>query len=495
MPIENFDAEEKPMSQEKQHLLDEMEPLVKQVLDLCDESAIKKLVELNEKMIETNVKENLFPVEHCVPVRHLVGANRKRMCLMETVQNSLASIEDLKEAEAAGRELQTLQSKLRAYMTELMLPPSWTFKISDIDIHRPAERQQLSNANGHDVCSTDFPNTQSSNAMDITYDGTPGQTTRGEEILAFRPVTMTGTLISTGDTGHIYSSIRFVIKSEGRNPIKIVDEARVGLDAVKAYMYLPEEKRCNIVRVDNFFDRRDDCRFGDILGVARDPYTTKAHNLPWTVVLIEYDGMPRIVNRTALRKAKRETIADELINKFLISVGEEPDTPKYLLLEQPNNRLLLKQYGSSERFDNRRARFRRGPPRMLPNQEELYHDSGYEYLDAPSFTRRMPVHVRGLQSTNSHQDQFGDEERGAVWDNPRGSYWRTSARHQGPTPVRTAPPVQPASRTSTTNTPLDMPRNERHQTGAAAGGETVTKEQFDALMKMVQQLAVDVQRN
>ncbi|KAA8621985.1 hypothetical protein PtrV1_06486 [Pyrenophora tritici-repentis] len=318
-------------------------------------------------------------------------------------------------------------------------------------------------------------------AMDTTPNWTPGETTRGEEIIAFRPVTMTGIMPSTGETGHIYSSIRFVIKSEGRNPIEIVNEARVGLDAVKKYIHLPEEKKCNIVRVDNFFDRRDDDRFGDILGVARDPYATKARNLPWTVVLIEYDGEPRLVNRTALRKAKKEGIADDLINEFLISVGEEPDTPKNLRLEQPNNRLLLKQYGSSERFDNRRARFREGPPRMLPDPEELYYD-----LDAPSFTRRMPVQARGLHSRNSRQDQFGDEG-GAVRDNPLGSYWPTSARPQGPTPVRTAPPVQLAS-----NTPLDMPRNERHKTGAAAGGGAVTQVQFNALMEMVQQLAVSV---
>ncbi|KAA8622021.1 hypothetical protein PtrV1_06522 [Pyrenophora tritici-repentis] len=419
MPIENFDAGEKPMSQEKQHLLDEMEPLVKQVLDLCDESAIKKLVELNEKMIETNVKENLFPVEHCVPVRHLVGANRKRMCLMETVQNSLASIEDLKEAEAAGRELQTLQSKLRAYMTELMLPPSWTFKISDIDIHRPAERQQLSNANGHDVCSTEFPNTQSSNAMDITYDGTPGQTTRGEEILAFRSVTMTGTLISTGETQQIYSSIQFVIKSEGRNPIKIYNKGEVGSRAVEAYLGLSEDQKCNIAHVDNNYSRLDDLKFGKIIGVAHDPYATKAHSLPWTVVLIEYDGKPCVINRTALRNAKGKGIADGLINKFLISVGEEPDTPEEgAYLRQADNRLLLKRYDSGRRFGNRSTGFQTGSPLMLPDQEELYYD-----LDTP------------------------------------------------------------------------IPRDERHQAGAAAGGETVTKEQFDALMKMVQQLAVDVQRN
>ncbi|KAI0604070.1 DnaJ domain-containing protein, partial [Pyrenophora tritici-repentis] len=63
-------------------------------------------------------------------------------------------------------------------------------------------------------------------AMDTTPNWTPGETTRGEEIIAFRPVTMTGIMPSTGETGHIYSSIRFVIKSEGRNPIEIVNEAR-----------------------------------------------------------------------------------------------------------------------------------------------------------------------------------------------------------------------------------------------------------------------------
>jgi hypothetical protein len=251
MPIANFDAWENPMSQEKQRLLDEMEPLVRQVLDCCDERAIEQLVKLNGDMIETNLKENLFPVEHCVPVRHLVGANRKRMCLMEAVQKSLASVENLKQAEAAKKELQTLQSKLRVYMIELKLPPSWTFEIPDVEIYLPAGRQQLSNANGNNACSNDFSNTQSSNAMDTTHDWTRGQTTRGKKILGFRPVRMTGAMVSTGEITQIYKDIRFVIEREGElNPIEIVDDFRVGSPAVEAYLGLPEEQKCNITYVD-----------------------------------------------------------------------------------------------------------------------------------------------------------------------------------------------------------------------------------------------------
>jgi hypothetical protein len=62
--------------------------------------------------------------------------------------------------------------------------------------------------------------------MDTTHDWTPGQTTRGEKILAFRLTIMTGVIINTGEVRQIFSNVRFVIKREGeRNLIEIVDEA------------------------------------------------------------------------------------------------------------------------------------------------------------------------------------------------------------------------------------------------------------------------------
>jgi hypothetical protein len=475
MPIENFDAGEKPMSQEKQRLLDEMEPLVKQVLDCCDESAINQLVKLNAEMIETNVRENLFPVEHCVPVRHLVGANRKRICLMETVPNFLESAEDLKQAEAARKEIQTLQSNLRAYLMELKLPPSWTFEIPDVGIHRPAGREQLSNANGNNACTIDFLNAQSSN---VTHDWTPGQTTRGENILAFRPTTMTGVIVNTDQVGQIFSNVWFVIEREGeRNPIEIVDEARVGSKAVTAYLGLPQEQKCNLTHVDKRYDRSDDYKFGRIKGVARDSAATD-RKLPWTVVLIEYDGQLCIVNRTALRNAKKERVADALINEFLISVGEEPDAPKQVRrLRNAENGLLLEQYGSSGRFGNRITRSTTGSPRMLGNQEE---DSYYDF-DTPDHGRaRMPV---------GRDSRFGDQNRGVAFNTPRESYRPTSARSQGPTQVHTA------SRTSTTDTPPDMIRDEQRRTGAAAGEQPVTQKQLSDLMELLHQLTVKIGGN
>ena len=245
---------------------------------------------------------------------------------METVQNSMASVEHFKQAEAARVELQTLQSRLRAYLTELMLPPSWTFEIPEVDIHRPSGPQQLSNANGYNICSTELPSNMRLNAMDTTCNWTPGQTTMGEEILGYRPYTTTGILASTGKPGQILINIRFVIERKGEpNPIAIVDAPRVGYPAVDAYLGLPEERRCNIAHIDRQYKRSDDDKVVNITGVARDPTAATCSRLPWTVVQIEYDGQPRLLNRSGLRFVKGDAKADIMINKFLHSVGEELD--------------------------------------------------------------------------------------------------------------------------------------------------------------------------
>jgi len=331
MSIENADAEEKPVSQEKQRILNEMEPLVKQVLDCCDENAVAKLVELNRDMIETNVKENLFPMEHCVPVPHLVRANRKRTCLMQTMLQSQASVEDLEQAAAARGELQTLQSSLRTYMAELKLPPSWTFEIPDLDTHRSAEQQRitLSRAIETDACATEPTSPLSSNARDVTCHWAPGQTTRGEEILGYRPITFRGISTGTLEPDILYKSMRFVIEKKGQsNRIAIVGVDRVGLAAKDAYFNLPKERRCNIAFANEACTPLDSFSFGDITGVARDPNATAGNRLPWTVVQINYNGSRRLINRTALRNAIGKQTADDRINEFLIDADEEPDVPK-----------------------------------------------------------------------------------------------------------------------------------------------------------------------
>jgi hypothetical protein len=200
-------------------------------------------------------------------------------------------------------------------------------------------------------------------------------------------------------------------------------------------------------------------------------------------MLIEYDEEPRLVNRTALRKAKNQRVADGLINEFLISVGEEPDAPKEVSrLRQADNRLLLEQHGSGARFGNRSTRFRTGSPQILGNQGEL--DFGF---DTPSFPD--PGRARTPVDRDSRRYRFSDQNRRVAFDRP------ASARPQGPTPIYTASSVQPTSRTSATDTLPDAIRNEKRRAGAAVGEQAVMQAQFRALMELVDKLTLDVQRN
>jgi hypothetical protein len=114
---------------------------------------------------------------------------------------------------------------------------------------------------------------------------------------------------------------------------------------------------------------------------------------------------------------------------------------------------------------------------MLGNQEE---DSYYDF-DTPGHSRaRMPV---------GRDSQFSDQNRGVAFNTPRESYRLTSARSQGPTQVHSA------SRTSTTNTPPDMIRDEQRRTGAAAGEQPFTQKEFSNLIKLIQQLTVKIRGN
>lgn len=479
------------MSQEKQCLLGEMEPLVKKVLDCGDERAIEKLVNLNEKMIQTNVREGLFPVEHCVPVPHLIGANKKRRCLVEIVQNSLGSDEDLKQAEAARGELQTLQSKLREYMTELMLPPSWTFEIPHVDIHRPAGLQPLSSANRDDVYSAGCPDTQPSDAMDTAHDWKPGETTKGEKILGYRPRTRTGRDVRTFSPTQIFDNVRFVIECDGdRNPIKIVEEDQVGSPAVAAYLALAEEQKCNIANVDRRYGRLDGFNFGSIKGIARDPNAT-GFPLPWAVVWIEYNGEPRLINRSALRNAMGQKRADRLINEFLISVEEEPDAPieERRSIQNDQRFLLPAQYPLGGRPGNRSATFQTDSQRMLSDREELYYN-----FDSRNFPRAtMPAHSQRLNERGSRRDQFNYQDREPAQNTPRESHRSASARLQGPTPVRRAPSAQPASRMGTVDTPPDVTRDEeQHRTGAAGNEPAALEAKVNALTVLLAQLVTQV---
>jgi hypothetical protein len=496
-----------PMSQAKEQILKDMEPFIKIVLDSSKhKKASKKLEELNQKMRTLNVEENedrktqglpcLPPGDRTLAMPTIINAGKNR-------RTQLAIVNDAnKETGAKAGALQVLnhlQKEFREHLQEMHLPPEWVYSVPNMTAPSPASQgssagnRQTSNP----PTAADSPTDQSSSdAMDTTPIWTAGQARTGEKILAYRPTTSTGISTSTGEPDQVYSNIKFVVETEGNdNPIKIVDQAYVGFEPMMEYLKLPEDQKCKVAGVEGKYTRLDGFKFGKIKGVAHDSGATANRNLPWTVVLINYDWNPVVVNRTALRKAKGERAADALIDEFLISVGEKPDGPKELRrLEQANNGLLLGQYGSDGRLGNMDTRFSTRHPRMLHAEEDLYHD-----LDPSSFPRagtaRMRAATEHVTSRSSRRDQLSDRNRNMTFNTPRESHRPTSARLQGPTPVRADPPVQPAPRTSTAGTRPDMIHDEQRRRDAAAGEQPAILEKMTQMMDMMQQLVVAMATN
>lgn len=410
--------DDKPMSKEKRAIIDEMGPFVKKILNSCDKDAIAKLVELNQKMIDQNKSEGIFATNHCLPLEYFNKTGKERKRLMKTIQKPPQSDEDIKGIEEAENQLNVLHVELEKRMEDLELPKDWTFELPPERRAAPrkdngkgqANRQASSgakdaaregeapNAKGNGGASSSnrkrgmakqqgfAPSAGGSGAksqepdpMDVDDKWQPGETTQGEKILAYRPKRGWAQEKGTGRMVETETVNDFVIERKGEpNPIEIVTAARVGLRAVNAYLALPEEQKNCITNIDREYDRTDGPYILDIKGFARKFSETASGNLPWGVALIDYDGEDRIVNRSALRKAL-PSLADDMINDFLVRAGEEPEEPKYvrlrMRLENTRNQLRLEETLAKLRLETGQKIPRRAAQGILHDYDDSDHGS------------------------------------------------------------------------------------------------------------------------
>ncbi|KAJ4329635.1 hypothetical protein N0V87_010697 [Didymella glomerata] len=486
----------KPASQAKRKIFDEMRPLVERMFESDDETAFKSLGELNQKMKEQNKSERERLTDHTLPLPQIRRTGRSLREQQNILRRSDRS--SVEERDATAR-LEYLQETWVGIIKDFGLPVDWNNYVP-ITARPSAARQERGAANGR---TGDGPTAagsaadQTSDAMDTTYDWVPGETIKGDKILAHRTVTVTRRRKRDGVLEDFIQSILFVIEKKGaRNPIELADEGRVGLPAVEAYLALPADQKCELARVNKKYSSEDRYRFGRIKGVARSsPGQGKA--LSFTVVLIEYkgEGMDRsedvLINRSTLQEAQRQKHADASINDFLVSVGQEPD----ILLQErrlmwSNQRLLGEGPGSG------RPPYRAHVPQMLGDRGEVYHP-----LSVNSGVGMPPEsQQRSQRDGYNRRDQSGARSGDTTWDAPRNARRQASPRLPGPTPVRTdTAPVQQAPHTNANAavaaTPPNVARGEQRRPDAGEHDLGAIRSEIAALTALVTRLVLTQNEN
>jgi hypothetical protein len=128
-------------------------------------------------------------------------------------------------------------------------------------------------------------------------------------------------------------------------------------------MSLPEEQKSDIANIANNYSKIDGPYIRSVKGFARKSSSTSSGILPWGIVLVDYDGENRVINRTALRKAIGNQRAESEINNFLVQIGEDPEQSRSerlrLRLENTKSQLRLeekKERGLSGRDLHRKNR-------------------------------------------------------------------------------------------------------------------------------------------
>jgi UDP-2,3-diacylglucosamine pyrophosphatase LpxH len=133
------------------------------------------------------------------------------------------------------------------------------------------------------------------------------------------------------------SCSHYVIEKKNQdNPIELIRASQIGEDAIQAFLALLDNKKdsLSLTNVDQKYTRAHGDFITEILSFARLSSLTLARRLPMTFLLIKYDREKRLINRSALRKAKKEKHAEDIIAAFLQRI-------KQLLEELEADRLAI----------------------------------------------------------------------------------------------------------------------------------------------------------
>jgi hypothetical protein len=394
---EEEDEDEPEMSEEKKAIIKEMTPHVQEYLNAYPKNnkrVVKKLKELDRKIAEQNQKENVFVGKHRLPLQFLEKKGAEGSQHKNTAAKSVKIENDIKEIQGAEKNLEAIKVEIKNRMSEEGLPLEWTIdlppKRRDLSLPRterrkgpsqgsqgpnsskerqgPYQEPQANNSFGSNYGTAPGPMEVDSEPI---YEWQPGETTMGETILGYRPIQRRfKDMMSKQWMTTEYSNLFVIEIADKMNPIMVVGRHRVGEEAAEAYENLPENQRCVLTNCDRRYSCMDGQSITAILGYAREPLLTPSGNRPYTIFQVQYNQEKRLINRSALSKAKGTKNADAMINDFLHRIGHPQEEPK-------ENRLAVKMLQVESEMKS--LQYRQGrmtgliPNNYLPQDSRAYN--------------------------------------------------------------------------------------------------------------------------
>jgi hypothetical protein len=352
---EEEDEDEPEMSETKKEIIKQMTPHVQALLNAYKKNkggVVENLEKLDKRMLEQNQKENVFPGKHRLPMRFLLNKGAECSQYKNTAAKSVKNENDIKEIQGAEKHLEAIKVEIKNRMSEEGLPLDWTIdlppKRRDLSLSKAEKKKNPSHGsqgtNNPRARQGPYQGPQPNNSfgsnygtapgpMEVDseprYEWQPGETTMGEKILGYRPIE--GGFKEKVSKQWMTSerSNFFVIETADElNPITVVARHRVGEEAAEAYENLPNNERCILTNCDKQYTCRDGQSITAILGYYREPLLTPTGKRPFTIFQVQYNQEKRLINRTALIRAKGSKNADAMISDFLHRIGHPQEEPK-----------------------------------------------------------------------------------------------------------------------------------------------------------------------
>ena len=316
-------------------LYDEATPWVEKLLsNPNDPKSRNKIDRINTKIKKQDQLEGLHQDEHNININVL------RAIGME-VNSATQAIEKNPENSKAKKSLRDQEDQLERTIRVHMYPQDWLNFLGGNTRNPNNKPQKISSLTpGSDESDTSEGGIESED-VEMGYDSepssrlkagrsqnkrkwNPGQTRKGEDILAYKPFERTNRLTNEKCAiGH-----QFIIERKGQpNPVALVSGEEVGRQATDAYINLPEERKVDIRYTERNYTYKDAKEFDSIIGFACKPFKTKtegsgANYPPGYAYYLMKDGTKRFVSRAAMRKIFGRKDADNDIEDFYEEINE-----------------------------------------------------------------------------------------------------------------------------------------------------------------------------
>jgi hypothetical protein len=200
----------------------------------------------------------VFADDRCPLMPFIKTTGKKYSDLIKITKGKKGAQEDAKKIRDAESALVRLQEQVKARMEESKLPLDWIFYLlearQDLDPEGVSNTASPSQGSQPDRSSllqrqeaASDPMDIDSEPMDVNVKWEPGQTTRGEKILGYRPIVKRFQVRGTQQWVETESCSDYVIERKNQaNPIELVGAGRIGEDAIKAFLALLEERKASL---------------------------------------------------------------------------------------------------------------------------------------------------------------------------------------------------------------------------------------------------------